>query len=85
MKKQLRSYIIPINQTKLKLFMSKTMLDHTKAVLKKVSFDVSLFNKELEKACKVLLPYELEELVSWLLNFTKEKPELQHCIIKINN
>ncbi len=61
------------------------MLDFTKSVLKRVSFDVSLFTKELEKACKVLLPYELEELTSWLLQFTKEKPELQHCMLRINN
>ncbi|WP_162127850.1 hypothetical protein [Flavobacterium phycosphaerae] len=65
--------------------MSKSMLDFTKSVLKRVSFDVSLFTKELEKACKVLLPYELEELTSWLLQFTKEKPELQHCMLRINN
>jgi DNA replication protein DnaD len=63
--------------------MSKSMLDHTKSVLKKVSFDAGLFCKELEKACKVLLPYELEELTRWLLQFTKEKPELQHCLLRI--
>ena len=61
------------------------MLDYTKSVLKRVSFDVSLFTKELEKAWKVLLPYELEELVSWLTKFIKEKPELQHCLLLINN
>ena len=61
------------------------MLDHTKNVLKRVSFDVSLFCKELEKACKVLLPYELEELVLWVSKFIKEKPELQHCMFLINN
>lgn len=61
------------------------MLDYTKSVLKRVSFDVSLFTKELEKACKVLLPYELEELTAWLLQFTKEKPELQHCMLRIYN
>ncbi|MCF6128893.1 hypothetical protein L1S35_04360 [Flavobacterium sp. AS60] len=65
--------------------MSKSMLDHTKNVLKRVSFDVSLFSKELEKACKVLLPFELEELASWLSKFIKEKPELQHCMLLINN
>jgi DNA replication protein DnaD len=65
--------------------MSKSMLDHTKSVLKRVSFDVYLFTKELEKACKVLLPYELEELTAWLMKFIKEKPELQHCMLRINN
>ncbi len=61
------------------------MLDYTKSVLKRVSFDVSLFTKELEKACKVLLPYELEELTTWLLQFIKGKPELQNCMLQINN
>ena len=65
--------------------MSKSMLDHTKNVLKKVSFDVSLFCKELEKACRVLLPFELEELALWLSKFIKEKPELQHCMLLINS
>jgi DNA replication protein DnaD len=65
--------------------MSKSMLDHTKNVLKRVSFDVSLFCKELEKAFKALLPYELEELALWLSKFIKEKPELQHCMLLINN
>ena len=65
--------------------MSKSMLDYTKSVLKRVSFDVSLFCKELEKACKVLLPFELEELALWLSKFIKEKPELRHCMLLINN
>lgn len=63
--------------------MSKSMLDYTKSVLKRVSFDVTLFTKELEKAYKVLLPYELEELTNWLVQFTKEKPELQQCMLYI--
>jgi hypothetical protein len=53
-------------------------------VLKKVSFDANLFCKELEKAYKVLLPYELEELTQWLMNYIIEKPELKHCVIRIN-
>jgi DNA replication protein DnaD len=61
------------------------MLDYTKSVLKRVSFDVTLFTKELKKACKVLLPYELEELTNWLVQFTKEKPELQQCMLYIKN
>jgi hypothetical protein len=65
--------------------MSKTMLDYTKSVLKRVSFDVSLFAKELEKASRILLPYELEELLTWLINYTKEKPELHPCLLLIKN
>jgi hypothetical protein len=61
--------------------MSKVMFDYTKSVLERVSFDVSLFCKELEKAIKTLLPYELELLQEWLLDFTIGKPELKQCLI----
>ena len=57
--------------------MSKIMFDYTKSVLERVSFDPLLFCKELEKAIKALLPYELEQLREWLLTFTIEKPELK--------
>ena len=40
-----------------------------------------LFCKELEKALKVLLPYEIEQLRDWVLQFTEEKPELRQCLI----
>ncbi|MDI9310347.1 MAG: hypothetical protein QM535_09030 [Limnohabitans sp.] len=60
--------------------MPRMIYDHTKNVLEKVSFDVKLFIKELRKALKVLLPYELEHLKKWLLFFTSEKPELKQCI-----
>lgn len=60
--------------------MPRMIYDHTKNVLEKVSFDVKLFIKELKKALKVLLPYELEHLKKWLLFFTSEKPELKQCI-----
>lgn len=63
--------------------MSKLMLTYTKSVLKRVSFDSRLFCKELQKACKVLLPHELEELMLWLLKYIEKKPELQHCILLI--
>ena len=36
-----------------------------------------LFCKELEKALKNLLPYEMELLTEWLMAFTTEKPELK--------
>lgn len=60
------------------------MFDYTKSVLQKVSFDTSLFYNELEKAIKYLLPYEMELLREWLLNFTQEKPELRQCLIVLN-
>lgn len=60
------------------------MFDYTKSVLERVSFDTSLFCKELEKAIKSLLPYEMELLREWLLNFVIEKPELKQCLIIVN-
>lgn len=56
--------------------MARAIYDYTKTILKKVSFDTDLFVKELEKAVKRLLPFEIEELRLWLLEFTVNKPEL---------
>ena len=64
--------------------MKSTMIVFTKDLLEKVSFDPQLFCKELSKALKVLLPYEIEQLKEWLINFTSEKPELKHCLVYIN-
>lgn len=60
------------------------MFDYTKSILERVSFDPILFCKELEKAIKTLLPFEMEQLREWLLNFTIEKPELKQCLLIIN-
>ena len=60
------------------------MFDYTKTILERVSFDPTLFCKELEKALKTLLPYEVEQLTDWLLSFTREKPELRQCLILVN-
>lgn len=65
--------------------MSRSMYAYTKSILERVSFDPILFCKELEKAVKILLPYELEQLTEWLLSFTKEKPELRQCLIYVND
>lgn len=48
--------------------MSKNMLEYTKTLLKKVSFDVKLFRKELAKAYQNLLDEEVEELREWVLS-----------------
>ncbi|KIQ24936.1 hypothetical protein SD960_23295 [Flavobacterium sp. MMLR14_040] len=63
--------------------MSKMMFDYTKSILERVSFDPILFCKELEKAIKTLLPYEMEQLQEWLLNFIIEKPELKPSLLLI--
>lgn len=60
--------------------MPRLIYDYTKNVLEKVSFDIKLFAKELKKAVRTLLPYELEHLKKWLLYFTSEKPELRECV-----
>jgi len=61
--------------------MPRTMFSYTKSILERVSFDPVLFCKEVEKAIKVLLPYEIEQLIDWLQNYTVEKPELKACLI----
>jgi DNA replication protein DnaD len=63
--------------------MPRPMFSYTKKILETVSFDPKLFCKEVEKAIKILLPYEIEQLVDWLQNFTVEKPELKACLIYV--
>lgn len=64
--------------------MSKIMFDYTKSILERVSFDPVLFCKELEKAIKTLLPYELEQLREWLTSYIIEKPELKSSLLIVN-
>jgi hypothetical protein len=64
--------------------MSKIMFDYTKSILETVSFEPILFCKELEKAIKRLLPYEIEQLREWLLTFTIGKPELKQYLLIVN-
>ena len=65
--------------------MARAILDYSKTVLKKVSFDVELFSKELKKAVKRLLPFEIEELRIWPLQFTVDRPELSPSLALIKN
>jgi len=65
--------------------MARAIFDYTKTILKKVSFDTDLFIKELEKAIKRLLPFEIEELRIWLLEFTANKPELYVSLAVLKN
>ena len=41
------------------------MLEYAKTILLKVSFDKILFEKELRKALRTLVPAELSELKAW--------------------
>ncbi len=63
--------------------MARAMLEYTKTILKKVSFDTKLFCKELKKAISNLLPNEIEELKRWLHQFITDKPELRESLIYI--
>ncbi|MEM7486838.1 MAG: hypothetical protein AAF348_16640 [Bacteroidota bacterium] len=63
--------------------MPRAMLDYTKTVLQKVSFDTKLFTKELKKAISRLLPNEIEELKIWLKQFIVDKPELQSTLVLV--
>jgi hypothetical protein len=58
--------------------------DYTKSVLERVSFDPALFLRELKKAVKSLLPYEIEQLKKWLQYYTQERPELKQCLTIVN-
>ena len=61
--------------------MARAILEYSKTVLKKVSFDTKLFCKEVQKAISKLLPHEIEELKLWLQQFTTDKPELKESLI----
>ncbi|WP_299680272.1 hypothetical protein [uncultured Tenacibaculum sp.] len=65
--------------------MPRAMFEYTKVVLQKVSFNTELFCKELEKAMKRLLPYEVDELVIWVKQYTANRPELYVCMGVIDN
>lgn len=44
------------------------MLDYSKLILEKVSFDSNLFQKELLKAVKVLKTEEAQEILLWCVD-----------------
>jgi hypothetical protein len=59
--------------------MARAMFEYTKEVLTKVSFDVKLFCREVEKAMKRLLPHELNELRIFVENLIYLNPKLNQC------
>lgn len=64
--------------------MARAMFEYTKTVLNKVSFDVTLFCKEVKKALQRLLPYEIEELKVFIFTLIRQNPELNQCLIYLN-
>ncbi|SDS62117.1 hypothetical protein SAMN04515667_2588 [Formosa sp. Hel1_31_208] len=61
--------------------MARAMYEYTKTVLNKVSFDATLFCKELQKALQRLLPYEIEELKIFIKSLILQNPNLDQCLI----
>jgi hypothetical protein len=61
--------------------MARAMFEYTKTVLKKVSFDPTLFCKELQKAMQRILPYEIEELKIFIMSLVRQNPSLDQCLI----
>lgn len=61
--------------------MARAMFEYTKLVLKKVSFDATLFCKEVEKAITRLLPYELDELREFIMILSRKNPDLNKSLI----
>ncbi|GGE39825.1 hypothetical protein [Psychroflexus planctonicus] len=64
--------------------MARAMFEYTKEVLQRVSFDVQLFSKEVQKAVKRLLPYEVQELRIFVENLVKTNPQLQPSLLYLN-
>ena len=60
--------------------MPRNVYEYTIKILKKVSFNADLFNKELEKASKKLLPHEFKELMIWVKLYVQNKPNLQGLV-----
>lgn len=60
--------------------MYRMIFDYTKGILERVSFDPVLFDKELKKAKRSLLPSEWERLNNWLKWYAQERPELKQYI-----
>lgn len=47
--------------------MATSMLEYSKTILQKVSFDHKLFEKELLKALRLLMPTDRDELQAWVV------------------
>ncbi len=46
--------------------MTKTILEYSKLILEKVSFDIMLLEKEYKKAIAMLSPVEVKQLNYWI-------------------
>ncbi len=60
-----------------------SMLEYIKIILQKVSFDRRLFEKELRKAIRMLMPEEVKRLKLWCYDRfgTVHLPVLNTCFV----
>lgn len=60
-----------------------SMLEYIKIILQKVSFDRRLFEKELRKAIRMLMPEEVKRLRLWCYERfgTEHLPVLNTCFV----
>ncbi len=65
--------------------MARAMLEYTKTVLEKVSFNMGLFKRELRKAMTYLLPNEIDELVLWLRDYSREHPKIKPAVVYLES
>ncbi|MFK7834507.1 MAG: hypothetical protein AB8B52_14640 [Winogradskyella sp.] len=63
--------------------MAREMYEYTKTVLNKVSFDTTLFCKEVQKAVRRLLPHELEDLRVFIQSLIHQNPDLNQCLVHL--
>ena len=62
------------------------MLNYAKEILSKVSFDAQLFEKELKKMLKALIPKEIQELKQWCYATFGHiyRPVLNRCFTRVH-
>ncbi|WKW47603.1 hypothetical protein P3875_05990 [Myroides sp. JBRI-B21084] len=58
-------------------------LSHTIKILEKVSFNKDLFIKEFTKAINFLLPFEIDQLKEWIVDYTKNKTEFKDVLLLV--
>jgi len=61
---------------------TSTTYFYYKSILRKVSFNTLLFEKELNKALSNLSKNEAARLYRWALFYTKSHPELQYNLMQ---
>ena len=61
--------------------MERAILDYTKSILKKITFNPYLFSIEVKKAMQRFVPYAKEELKLFIRCLILNNPELSHCSV----